>query len=282
MTAREWRWVDPEALLPGRTLLLAPHVDDCVLGCGGTIALLSRPERVHVAYATDGSRSPEPLLPGWDGRDPHALVRDRMAEGRRAMASLGVPEEQVHFLGFPDGELRKHGSTLEASLSSLVKKIGPDRVLAPFRFDRHPDHLALNRCATRLSASGGSGLIEYFVYHRSRLLRQGDVRRYIRPELLVQVDTATVADRKAEALALFRSQTTLYYDWQTRPVLSPELISRVSMEPEVFLEHDPSIRGGAVFTQGAGWIGVATAVEPVIKRRKDQLVALCRRMVRRG
>jgi LmbE family N-acetylglucosaminyl deacetylase len=273
------RRADPEELFPGTLLLLVPHVDDCVLGCGGTLARLSRPDRIHVAYATDGAGSPEPVLPWRDHRDVAALVRDRLEEGRRAMGSLGIPRDQVHFFALPDGRLRRHGNELEDRIRTLVAAIRPDHVLAPFRYDRHPDHLALNRAATEICRGGDLPLTEYFVYHRSRLLPRGDVREYIRPELLREVDVAPVADRKARALRMFTSQTTRYYDWQTRPNLTPELIDQVSGEPEVFLPYDPARPGPAVLVRGASWIRVPNRLEPVLKRAKDRTVAVLRRLL---
>jgi LmbE family N-acetylglucosaminyl deacetylase len=274
------RWVDPDDFLPGRVLLLAPHMDDCVLGCGGTVARLREPESVHVVYATDGSGSPAPLLPWRDRRDTEALVRDRASEARRAMGSLGVPPGQVHFLGLPDGRLAQEARALEEAVRRRIQEIRPDHVLAPFRLDHHLDHLALNRCATALCASSGTALTEYFVYPRSRLLGRGDVREYVHPGLLAEVDIETVGERKAEALRLFRSQTTLYYGWQTRPTLSPELIEATSRAPEVFLRYDPAFPGTAIFTHAGRWIRFANRVEPVMKRRKDQATALLRRTMR--
>jgi len=275
-----WREVDPDARFPGPLLLLVPHMDDCVLGCGGTLARLADAARVHVLYATDGKRSPEPLLPWRDRVDTETLGRDRVAEARAALARLGVPEENVRFLGLPDGGLRRVADVLARGVEAAVERLRPRWLLAPFRFDRHPDHLALNRAATALHRAGGPELVEYFVYQHSRLLPRGDVRRYVRPGQLVRVEIDTVAERKAEALRAFRSQTTRYYPWQTRPNLTPQLIEAVSRVPETFLPYDPRFAGSRIFASGATWIRLAQRLEPTLKRRKDQAVAAARRLLR--
>ena len=51
-------------------------------------------------------------------------------------------------------------------------------------------------------------LVEYFVYYQWRLLPEGDVRQYIRPDQLLEVDTAASGIKKRTALDFFKSQTT--------------------------------------------------------------------------
>jgi LmbE family N-acetylglucosaminyl deacetylase len=268
----------------GTVLVAAPHQDDCVLGCGGTIALLPDAARVHVVYATDGARSPEPLFP-WRDRVRADLPEVRAEEARRALGTLGVPEGNVHFLGLPDGGLRRRPAELREALRQLVGRVRPDTVAAPFRHDRHPDHVALHGAVTALSAEGALGAIvlEYFVYQRWRLLPAGDVRAYVRPELLVAVDVGPASRRKRAALDCFVSQTTRFHPWQTRPNLTPAVLDAFSRGPEVFLRADPALRGTAVYTRARAVILVAHRLEPLLKRRKDQLVALLRRLAgRRG
>jgi LmbE family N-acetylglucosaminyl deacetylase len=94
----------------------------------------------------------------------------------------------------------------------------------PFRFDRHPDHLAVNHAvigAQRQGLVAPARLYEYFVYYRWRLLPGRDLRRYIHPHHLLAVDTEVVSRQKRQALDCYASQTTLFSPWQTRPILTP-------------------------------------------------------------
>jgi hypothetical protein len=120
-------------------------------------------------------------------------------------------------------------------------------------------------------------LTEYFVYYRWRLLPSGDVRNYIRSQHLVQVKIEDVSLEKRTALERFRSQTTRYYDWQTRPNLTPNLLDDVSQTPEVFLQFDSSVPGSGVFSKSVIWILLAHKMEPFLKKKKDQTMALLRR-----
>jgi len=195
------------------------------------------------------------------------------------MTLLGIMPEQITFLNLPDGHLKQHRPALQEGVDIALRRIQPDLVLAPFRYDRHPDHLALNHVLTEAIHRGRyiGQLVEYFVYQHWRLLPQKDVRRYIRPEHLWTVDIQPVAQQKRAALDCFTSQTTLFYEWQTRPNLTPHLLSAVSQAPEIFLPFDPVRPGPAIFTRLVWWIRLAHRLEPLLKRRKDQAMALLRR-----
>ena len=267
----------------GSGLVVAPHMDDEALACGGTLALLPQKASWHVVYATDGSGSPEPIVPGRDRISPD-LSAERQEEARVAMCCLGIPQTNLHFLNLPDGQLARHEDQLQQALDGLIAEIQPDHVLVPFRYDRHADHLALNRVATRLVQTNvyKGALTEYFVYYRWRLLPGGDVRQAIRRDLVAKVDISTLSSQKRAALDCFKSQTTRYYGWQARPTLASNLLDEVCGSPELFLRYDPSFPGTAIFHRTALWIRMAHRLEPFLKKRKDRLVARWRRERSRG
>ena len=263
--------VTADELLPGRVLLAIPHMDDGVLACGGMIAQLSDPSRVHVVYASDGRSSPEPVVP-WRDRVTDDLFEVRRAEAIAAMGRLGVPAEQLRFLELPDGRLRRHGAQLTAGLRTLLDRLRPERMLVPFRYDQNPDHLAVHAAARRCTPQS---LVEYFVYYRLRFLPGGDLRDYLRPELRAEVDIGAVSSEKRAALDCFASQTTRFYPWQTRPSLTAALLDEVSAAPESFVCDVPA--GGNVFARGATRIRILHRLEPTLKRPKDRALALLRR-----
>jgi LmbE family N-acetylglucosaminyl deacetylase len=255
----------------GTTLVLAPHMDDESLGCG--LLLASRPDkqRLHVGFATDGARSP--ARPGQTRAEAKELAALRRQEALAALGVLGVPEGNTAFLDFEDGTLRSRRSQLEGALASLIGRLQPAWVFVPFRYDRHPDHLALRAAASAACkrSAGNARLAEYFVYTQWRLLRSGDVRDYVSAEHLRCLQPDPLAMLKRRALECHRSQTTCCYSWQTRPILTRELLDRVCGEPEYFLLHDPAIEGRAVLARGRTWVPVAHRLEPLLKRWKDRL-----------
>lgn len=121
----------------GRVLVLAPHPDDEILGCGGAvIAHRRRGDPVKVLFAADGGR-------GGVGRArPPGLAARRRREARAAARILGVRE--LEFWDYPDGGLFA-ARDLTGRLAALLERERPDVVYRPGAEDSHPDHRALAR-----------------------------------------------------------------------------------------------------------------------------------------
>lgn len=275
-------FLDPITYFIGTMVILAPHMDDEVLACGGIIAKLQQKDRIHIVYATDGMKSPAPIVPGRDSVSPD-LGEVRMMESKAAMKLLGVREENLHFLRLPEAKLKNHASTLRELLKESIKEINPDFIFVPFRYDRHPDHLIINQVATEGCQQGWyqAQLIEYFVYYRWRLLPAGDIRKYIRPNNLIAIDIQDVAKLKRMALDCFKSQTTIYYPWQTRPILTSKLMDEECQNPELFLLHNPALRRAAVFSKAILWIKLAHYLEPFLQKWKYRVGAFLKRAIKK-
>lgn len=263
--------VSRPAAFDTRVLVIAPHMDDESLGCGVLLATHPRKDQAHVLIVTDGSLSPDARQPDCSGARRLAALREQ--EVRDALAVLGVPFANVALLGLPDGSLPAMGARLRTALTSHIQGLAPHSVFVPFRYDRHPDHLAVNRavCDAKRTGDIEAAVFEYFVYSQWRLLRTGDVRDYLPSESLHRLQPGTASDIKRRALECHRSQTTCFYSGQQRPVLSRELLDRVCVEPEAFLAYDPAHDGRRGLARGRAWVPVAHVVEPVLKRWKDRL-----------
>ena len=85
-------------LFSGIIVIVAPHMDDESLACGGLIAKLPDKNRIHILYCTDGIRSPAPIIPG-QGKFSPDLGKIRVQEATEAMRLLGVPEENLRMIG---------------------------------------------------------------------------------------------------------------------------------------------------------------------------------------
>ncbi len=132
----------PPELIPRaraqRVMVLAPHPDDDVIGCGGTLCKHRMAgDDVSVIYLTDGAR----------GRDHAAppcpeTAKERRREAERAAGVLGIRD--LVFLEFTDGELSSGAETVTLLLREL-ERTSPQAVFLPFLQDSHPDHRAANR-----------------------------------------------------------------------------------------------------------------------------------------
>lgn len=267
--------------LSGTILIAAPHMDDEALACGGLIAKISQKDRIHVVYATDGMKSPAPIMAG-DRISPE-LGRIRMRESEAAMNVLGVPAQNLHFLCLPEAELNKNLAALKHSLGEKIQSLHPDFIFIPFRYDRHPDHLAINHVIVSEFEQGTTQarLVEYFVYYRWRLMPKRDIRKYIKPQFLYELDIADVAAQKRKSLDCFASQTTIYYPWQTRPILTPSLLDEECLNPEYFLIPDRALTGTAVFSGPVPWIRLAHRLEPHLVKWKYLASSFLKRTFRR-
>jgi LmbE family N-acetylglucosaminyl deacetylase len=266
----------------GTVVIVAPHMDDEALACGGLIARFPDKGCIHIIYATDGMKSPSPVIPGRDQISAN-LGEIRMQESRAAMKKLGLSEENLHFLRLPESELKKNRSALQDLLDEQIIRLSPQYILIPFRYDRHPDHLAVNQAIVSEKDRGvvQAQIVEYFVYHRWRLLPKRDIRKYIEPRFLFKVDITEVSSKKRQALDCFESQTTIYYPWQTRPILTPTLLDEECRDPEIFLIAGDSNTGTAIFMKFKFWIRMAHFLEPRLLRWKYLAGAYWKRALQR-
>ncbi len=136
--------LDPNGL-PDRVLVIAPHADDEVFGCGGLLCFhADRGDRVRVVVLTDGAAG-DP-----DGTEAD-IQRAREAESRAAGEALGVTDHR--FLGLPDGGLAGVAD-LQARIAAELEDFDPDLVYAPSPQEMHPDHRTASAMALRALAAG--------------------------------------------------------------------------------------------------------------------------------
>jgi len=116
-----------------RALVVAPHPDDEVAGCGGVmLSHLRRGDRVRVVCATDGRRS-RAL-----GLAAEEMAAHRRREMESATNELGV---ELVWLGLAEGAWAT--GELSRRLGEELNDFQPELVYAPSRIDFHPEHLAV-------------------------------------------------------------------------------------------------------------------------------------------
>lgn len=174
--------------MPLSILILAPHPDDEVLGCGGAICRHhAEGARISAVFLTSGELGLKHLA-----REEAWRVRE--GEARAAARILGL--ESVEFLRGPDWGLAGAQSRLAPTLREILQRASPDMIYLPHPRDWHPDHQAtlplLRRALTR-SKRKAPELRAYEVW--TPLTEFDQV-----------VDISAVMPRKLRALRAHRSQ----------------------------------------------------------------------------
>ncbi len=150
------------ARIEGPCLVLAPHPDDETLGCGASIAQMRKAgRRVRVVAVTDGRASEE--KGGWTQESLPARRKQEMLE---ACARLGVPKEDVAFLGYPDREAGDHIRSIREDLLREIRRFQPVQVLSPAGCDSNGDHRAVAAAFAEAMAVDGRRMLvhEYVIW----------------------------------------------------------------------------------------------------------------------
>jgi N-acetylglucosamine malate deacetylase 1 len=181
----------------GRALVLAPHPDDEVLGCGGTMARIAAAGgHVEVAVVTR-------VRPPRFSSDQADQVR---AEAEAAHTVLGVA--RTHFLDLPAAELdRVARADINQAIAEVVAAARPDTLFVPFVGDLHFDHGLVFDAALVAARPRGRD-------YPARILAYETVSEtnWSAPSLSpafhpnVFVDISDHLDTKLRAFACFRSQ----------------------------------------------------------------------------
>jgi LmbE family N-acetylglucosaminyl deacetylase len=125
----------------GPIVVIAPHPDDEVIGCGGTMrrhALAGDP--VTVIYLTRGGNSR-----GYPWLSREARQKTRVAEAQASSAVLGVGE--TVFLNGIDGRCSEPSvaDAVRGPLADAIAQRRPKVIFVPHADDNHPDHVAAYR-----------------------------------------------------------------------------------------------------------------------------------------
>lgn len=178
-----------------KVLVLAPHMDDETIGCGGTLALhAQRGARITVLFLTDGRNgsSEVNILYGEEReRKQQELIELRTTEARAALQRLGA--NRMICLDAEDGALDRCEWAAE-KVREVLLKLQPEIVYLPFYLEEHPDHRAASRVL--LDAVAGTSLQFQCMGY--------EVWTPLFPNCLVRIDSTI--EVKKQALGEYRSQ----------------------------------------------------------------------------
>lgn len=139
-----------------KILILAPHPDDEVLGCGGTVCHhKAAGDQVSVVFLTSGELGLKHL-------ERAKAWRIREEEAGKAARILGLVI--VGFLHGPDWGVAEVVVRLARELRPILEREKPDRIYLPHPADGHPDHQATLAVLRRALARWKTKLPELLAY----------------------------------------------------------------------------------------------------------------------
>jgi LmbE family N-acetylglucosaminyl deacetylase len=181
-----------------KILVIAPHPDDEVLGCGGTIALHAKSDdEVSLCIVTKA------YAPDWT----EEFMKHRKEEVAEANKILGI--KQTFFLDFPTVKLDTvPQKTLNDAISKVVTETSPELVYVPFKGDLNRDHRLVFESALVATRPNSHGPREVLAYE---VLSETDwgspIEKFI-PN--VYVDISSVFEAKIEAMKAYGSELRPY------------------------------------------------------------------------
>jgi LmbE family N-acetylglucosaminyl deacetylase len=157
--------------LKGKTVLLfTPHPDDDAFCCAGTVArLAANGNRIFVVIYTNDDKGSYDL-----DMTSERLARIRKAEEEAGNAVVGVPKENLLWLGHHDGMLEYVDSLrLVEQATEIIRRYRPDLVLLP---DPGSDYVRWHKTDHRMAAMNTLDAIraaEWHLYFPNQRLQLG-------------------------------------------------------------------------------------------------------------
>ena len=186
-----------------KILVFAPHPDDEILGCGGTmIKNINEGNEVYVCIVTKG---PQPMF-------PIEIVEKARQEARDCHQSIGV--KKTFFLDFPSVYLEEcHRYELNDSILKVIREVMPDEVYLPHWGDMQKDHqIVADACMVALRPKYEPKVRRIYSYETmsETAWNAPNVQNEFMPN--VYVDISNTLESKLKALSFFQTQLSSFPD----------------------------------------------------------------------
>lgn len=176
-----------ERIGDGNILVLAPHPDDEIFGCGGAIIRHVKDKNVvTVVVLSDGGAQKH------SEEDKNVYVLKRREESIEASRLIGYAAPT--FWDYPDREIL-YGEKLVQNIENLLDNKNIDIVYAPSIYEIHPDHQQTGLAALEAVRRSDRADLRLAMY---------EIGMPIRPNALL--DISELFDLKRQAMSCFQSQ----------------------------------------------------------------------------
>ena len=202
-----------------QVLVIAPHMDDEVLGCGGVIARhIDEGDKVHVCVVCNRAYGRE--------YDPVAIGAEK-ASAQKAKDILGYSD--LLFLDMPDERLYAHLQELLDVLERTVTEIKPDLVYTCHAADLHQDHRtvahASNVALRSIAAPFARRVLAYEIPSGTEQTFPSTAENFA-PNVFVDIEAQL--DRKLKAMAAYERESRAFPHPRSEEMLRARALFRGS------------------------------------------------------
>ena len=180
----------------GKTLVIAPHLDDETIALGGTIKKITTSKLDTHVLIIGGH------LPPLYKKEDYIITKK---ESFKALRKLGV--KNYYYLDLPATQFHKeHYQIMNSKMNKIIKEVNPKTVFIPFP-DRHIDHRTVFDCAM-VNTRPNTKKYPNFVLSYETLSETHWNAPYIEPNFVPDffVNINKTIDSKLKALKCYKSQ----------------------------------------------------------------------------
>ena len=147
-----------------KIVIFEPHPDDLLFGPGPILLeWIKEKHEIHIITVTDGRacfrKSDEKNI----AEIPEDEVAEmRINEAKKVVKFLGLPEENLHLLYFPDAESQKYVKEGIEKVKPLIRDA--ERLCLPSNHNLHEDHQATHDIAVGAARELNLQETEFWVY----------------------------------------------------------------------------------------------------------------------
>ena len=181
-----------------KILIIAPHPDDEVLGCGGTIAKYSKEgDEVYVCYVTRA------YTPDW----PEEFIKNRPKEIENSNKILGI--KKSYFLNFPSLKIDTFPQKkLVEEISKVINEIKPEILFIPHKGDIQKDHRLVFEASLVAARPINNKIKRNLSYE---VLSESDWGQSIEPFIPnLYIDISETLNQKIESMKAYKSELKNY------------------------------------------------------------------------
>ena len=181
-----------------KILVIAPHPDDEVLGCGGTIAKYTyKGDEVYLCIVTKS------YTPDWS----EEFLKRRQKEIEKANKILGI--KKTYLLNFPTVKLDTiPQKKLNTSILKVVSEVKPDVLYIPHKGDLNKDHRLVFEASLVAVRPSNLKLKNVLSYETLSGTEWGQSIEPFIPN--VYVDISGTLEKKIESMKAYKSELKKY------------------------------------------------------------------------